>query len=143
MKYLDVFGQEIKVGDFVAYATSCTSTGYLRRGIVTREIDETHNTKYRPPYKTVGLQLKSINPALDQSHWDYVVNESGTREYKNVGVRDFVTIGTCRRTSQFVLSNPTDSVQFKEIILIGSKPEQAFSERERKALDVCKTKLIP
>lgn len=33
---VDILNRELEVGDFVAYATSCTSHGKLRRGVITK-----------------------------------------------------------------------------------------------------------
>lgn len=55
----DLVGNKITEGDFVAYATSCTSTGYLRRGIV-HKIHMRKN-RWRSDETYLAIELRSIN----------------------------------------------------------------------------------
>lgn len=137
MKYLDMYGTEFKVGDFVAYATSCTGTGHLRRGLVTREISE--SPYWNKSLKKTGVQLKSIIPSIDVPKYGY----NPERQYVKLGIQDVVVVGNCSRTVTLSAETPPESIQFKEIIRLGDDYKKVFSEREQVALQNCKTKLIP
>lgn len=136
-----MFGKEFKVGDFVAYSTSCTGTGYLRRGLVTRSIEK--QLYYDKSIVSCGVGLKSITPIFDKRDWAYVVNENGKQEYTMIGTRDVIVIGTCTRETTVKIAAMPEYIKFDEIIALGSDYTAVFSERERAAIRSCNTKLVP
>lgn len=138
MKYFDMFGNEFKVGDFVAYATKCTSSAKLRRGLVTEMINKSdYGNRLR-----IGIRLKSIIPDIDVRKWGYVTVD-GKCEYQKLPPHDYVGIGNCTRLKWYENQEIPDSIQFPEIIFLNSDYTKVFSEREQQALITCKTKLIP
>jgi hypothetical protein len=57
MKFVDLLGKELNVGDIVANATSCTGKGCLRRSILKRKYEENDRG---------GFDVKSLT--IDK-HW--------------------------------------------------------------------------
>lgn len=62
----DVYGNQLKAGDFLIYATKCTNSAYLRRGII-KSIIPIPFTTYNGNGFTI--KVKSIIPELKYGKW--------------------------------------------------------------------------
>lgn len=112
----DVFGKELKVGDFVAYSTSCTSRGYLRRGVIYK-IQPIKS--YRGPVYSVYLKSITI-----QKNRKYHKDSNGRYDYSKFTDVQTPIIGITRRGLNKDVTNKFN------IIKLGSSLEDAFTKEE-------------
>lgn len=69
MKVIDLLGNEIKVGDFVAFAPVVMS-GVLRRGVIKEIGEPISNTWNNKTTESIRMKLKSIIPDGERWTWE-------------------------------------------------------------------------
>lgn len=123
IKMIDLLDRELNVGDYVAYATSCTSTGYLRRGIITKIYK---SKRYYDNSIVYHIQLKSINIS-NKTIWP--VDENGRRIY------DYskITYKTVAKVGCTSMSLQPDKINKLRVIKLGTY-EDAFTSEERETI---------
>ena len=115
-KAFDLTGRELAVGDFIACATSCTSTGYLRRAIIVGI--QTSKRWNGDSEKTLTLICKTVNIG---KHYRRIKGENNEFKYGYV-IKDLTT-GTHIKYS-------ASSSNIFECIKLGTDLTRVFSEAE-------------
>lgn len=125
LKVLDLLGREIKPGDYVANATHCTSSAYLRRslflGLIKKE-------KYGREYQS--FRFKSINIS-ERRKW-----LGSGKGYDSP--KQYICCGNSKQS--FLPSYIKDNQITLNVIRLGSF-EETFTEDEQKLILSTKTKI--
>jgi hypothetical protein len=117
----DLFGKELTVGDYIAYSTSCTSTGYLRRGVI-------YKIELRSRNQSV-IKFKSITIDKEISYPFETLNGKKIYDYTKRIETLIPIIGVTSRRIYVDKKNKLD------VIKLGSCLEEAFLEEEIKVIN--------